>query len=368
MNFKLRQYIKKTSQQLVFPLVYYLNRRRPIDPKLVLLADNHHINTPEAFRGFEEKLVEDGYTVETFYSDEREVGKLKNYFNMIRFLSEMPRAKYVFLCDYYLPAASMRKRKETTIINIWHGSGAFKKFGFNATDDIVPGFTKNPLYNTRFLFVTGHAAVEPFKNATMLKNKVVAAGSMSAEKFLDKEYVTKCREEVFDRYPKAKGKRVVLLAPSFVGNAGEGREGFSVNVAYLQELLGDNYYVIKKSHPLVDGCAALSTRKVMCAADVFVTDYSSLWFDYLLLDKPIVFFASDYKNYENGRGFYLDYKSLPGEVLVDEDATDAKLASAIKSSEGKDLKVNDRKKYRDEYMDMVDGHTYDRIKKIMGSY
>ncbi len=50
-------------------------------------------------------------------------------------------------------------------------------------------------------------------------------------------------------------------------------------------------------------------------ADALVTDYSSVYFDYLLLDRPIVFYADDLAEYRTHRGFYFDYESVtPGPV------------------------------------------------------
>ncbi|WP_179344640.1 CDP-glycerol glycerophosphotransferase family protein [Winogradskyella ursingii] len=44
--------------------------------------------------------------------------------------------------------------------------------------------------------------------------------------------------------------------------------------------------------------------------DILVTDYSSVFFDFLMLDKPIVFMAHDFEEYSNKLGFYFDYKQL----------------------------------------------------------
>ena len=48
----------------------------------------------------------------------------------------------------------------------------------------------------------------------------------------------------------------------------------------------------------------------VCGADVLITDYSSVMFDYLLYKKPLVLFSPDLAEYEAKRGFYLDYRSM----------------------------------------------------------
>ena len=65
-------------------------------------------------------------------------------------------------------------------------------------------------------------------------------------------------------------------------------------------------------------------------ADVLVTDYSSLVFEYALYKKPWVIFAPDIESYSKGRSFYLDYKTDMPAPLVTEGE---KLAQAVLDSE-----------------------------------
>lgn len=56
---------------------------------------------------------------------------------------------------------------------------------------------------------------------------------------------------------------------------------------------------------------------MLAISDALITDYSSVYFDYLLLDKPIGFVIEDFESYESKRGFIfknpLDY--MPGEII-----------------------------------------------------
>ena len=63
------------------------------------------------------------------------------------------------------------------------------------------------------------------------------------------------------------------------------------------------------------------------AADVLVTDYSSVFFDFVLTDKPMVFLAPDLEAYrDDNRGFYLDYhETVPGPICL----TTAEVVEAI---------------------------------------
>ena len=53
-------------------------------------------------------------------------------------------------------------------------------------------------------------------------------------------------------------------------------------------------------------------------SDMLITDYSSVMFDYSLLNRPCLFFAYDLENYkDNLRGFYFDFiKEAPGPIVT----------------------------------------------------
>jgi CDP-glycerol glycerophosphotransferase len=61
-------------------------------------------------------------------------------------------------------------------------------------------------------------------------------------------------------------------------------------------------------------------QELYLASDVLVTDYSSVFFDYAALRRPMVFYAYDIERYRDDvRGFYLDYESLiPGPLVTTE--------------------------------------------------
>ncbi len=67
--------------------------------------------------------------------------------------------------------------------------------------------------------------------------------------------------------------------------------------------LPENAIVVRSE---VFNCNSISLYDILALFDVLVTDYSSIYFDYLLLNKPIVFTASDLKEYKSGRGLVFD--------------------------------------------------------------
>ncbi|WP_254536217.1 CDP-glycerol glycerophosphotransferase family protein [Halomarina litorea] len=102
--------------------------------------------------------------------------------------------------------------------------------------------------------------------------------------------------------------------------------------------------LLVKPHPFervssVDGLDHVSTLEgvddvypLLDAFDVLVTDYSSVFLDFLLLDRPVVFYAPDLETYRAERGFYYDYETfVPGPVAVDTDSLLARLTDAIEA-------------------------------------
>jgi CDP-glycerol glycerophosphotransferase (TagB/SpsB family) len=92
------------------------------------------------------------------------------------------------------------------------------------------------------------------------------------------------------------------------------------------------------SHPRIHWLpVSVDPYLVLPHADVLLTDYSSVFFDYLAVDRPIVFFAYDRESYTATRGFYFDYESVtPGEIVTDADAVPAALADALTAATGGD--------------------------------
>jgi CDP-glycerol glycerophosphotransferase (TagB/SpsB family) len=119
-------------------------------------------------------------------------------------------------------------------------------------------------------------------------------------------------------------------------------------VALNEELQAQNARVILKAHPLASSdfeldCsnislitdadlrgAGVSLYELLAGSDGLITDISSVWVDYLLLDRPIVIFFPDLDEYREHRGFNLEpYESwIPGELV----RTGSELAKALQEA------------------------------------
>src|SRR5699024_4212111 len=69
--------------------------------------------------------------------------------------------------------------------------------------------------------------------------------------------------------------------------------------------------------PVVIARQDLDTSDVLAVTDVLVTDYSSIFFDFLPAKRPIFHYCHDWKEYSEQRGLYFDIDALPGHVCKD---------------------------------------------------
>jgi CDP-ribitol ribitolphosphotransferase len=98
-------------------------------------------------------------------------------------------------------------------------------------------------------------------------------------------------------------------------------------------------------------------------ADVLITDYSSVLFDYLIYEKPVILFAPDLEEYESGRGFYIDYRSMPFPLVQTEEALRGAVAGCREAYEGYREALG---YWKETYTGACDGHASERILEMVG--
>ena len=363
MKRKIRQYIKMILQHFLLPLVYDLHRFGRTDKSLVVFADAHHANRPESMRLLYHALVKKGIRVKEYYYDSAKLSAFGQLKAAVQFMGLYAKAGTVVICDNFLPVSSARKKKHTKVIQLWHGPGAFKKFGYDTEDDIPSWYRGNVFKNYDLVTVSGRAAVKPFQSAMRQPDGVVKPVGISRMDVLKSEkYIEKCREEFFSLYPEAEGKKILVYAPTFRGNAGDPRtEGFR-EVKALKHTIGDDWFILICPHPHLyakldaDMIPKLPTERALAAADVFVTDYSSVFYDACVLEKKMLFFTPDLNEYMTGRGFYISMAELPGEVVVEEE----RLREAVlRAYENYDFHY--QRQFVHSYLGACDGHATERI-------
>lgn len=105
------------------------------------------------------------------------------------------------------------------------------------------------------------------------------------------------------------------------------------------------------------------TNHILPFADIMITDYSSIYHDYLLLDRPILFFPYDYEMFESVRGFGYDYyENLPGPAI---DSFNEFIDETIRIFSGDDPHANQRNELRNKVHEYKDSNSRKRVTDLI---
>ena len=168
----------------------------------------------------------------------------------------------------------------------------------------------------------------------------------------------------------APGQKAVIYAPTHREYTKE-----YVPLVDLDELvaaLPEHFVVLMRAHYFYGGDAASaagprvidvaahpSIEDLSIASDLLVTDYSSLMFDYAVLDRPIVIYAPDWETYRTERGTYFDLLAEPPGAVA---TTQAELTDVLRSGRAEDAdSAALRRTFRSRYCSLEDGRAAERV-------
>lgn len=245
----------------------------------------------------------------------------------------------------------VRRRRSGVYIQTWHGTPL--KRMLHDLDEVIgrdEGYVDRvdrAVGQWTSLLSPSPYATQAFRSAFHYGGDVVELGYPRNDVLCQQDTGTLV-EQVRQRLQLPEGKRVILYAPTFRDDS-RGRRGFSFELPFDLERfgqeLGDDTILLLRMHVLiaerleipehlahrvVDVSRYPEIQELFLVSDVLVTDYSSVFFDYALLRRPMVFHAHDLETYRDElRGFYLDYASeVPGPVTT----TDDELFDALRNS------------------------------------
>ena len=380
---KLRRIRKHYRYKVYFPKVYSSYCTEPVQENKVLFLEMRFTKLSNSFELIYKALEESGeYDLKCSYVQFNFIRGREFTQRVNEMLKELATAKYVFVDDASLILSSIPLRKETVAINLWHACGAFKKFG-RSTAELKFGSSaatldKYPNYgNLTHVTVSSPEVIWAYEEAMHLPKGIVKATGVSrTDQFYDKEFVESRKQKLYEIMPEAKDKKVILYAPTFRGHVATASSPDRIDFERFCRELGDEYVIVCKHHPFVknppiipeelqhfarDLTKYLSIEDLLCCADICISDYSSLVFEYSLFEKPMIFYAYDYDNYCDWRGFYYDYSEFtPGPVVQTED----ELLNSIKNIDTQfdKQKVID---FKEKFMGSCDGHATERIIALM---
>ena len=293
---------------------------------------------------------------------------------MISFVNYIATSKYVLLDDYYPQIYKYDIRDGVEVIQLWHATGAFKTFGFSRIGKKggPKVKSKNHRNYTKAIVSSENIRLHYAEAFGISEERIISTGVPRTDIFFDEEYKQNKINEIYTKYPQLKDKKVIMFAPTFRGNGQKSATyDFDVfEIEKLYEALKEDYIIISKLHPFIkkhmeipEGCEDfvidLSEEReindLLFITDILITDYSSVCFEYSLLNKPMIFFAYDLDDYIASRDFYYPYESfVPGPIAKTTD----EIVDIIKENR---FEVEKLEKFRNTFFDHFDGKSTQRV-------
>ncbi|MBS4200641.1 CDP-glycerol glycerophosphotransferase family protein [Bacillus sp. FJAT-49732] len=308
------------------------------------------------------------WSVKDFESLKNVISKYKDYPN-VKFVLRNSKAYTKFLATshylinnstfpfYFIP------KKEQIYINTWHGT-PLKKMGYD-----IPG---NPIqtHNVVRNFLSSDIILSPNSHTTNIfaksyKLEGIYQGTILEEGYPRNDLTLNTNRETFIDNLKSfgvkveAGKKNILYAPTWKGASTTKIDNnllqIIADINELEEKIGNKYNIFIKVHPFLYNNAVhhpelndrlipdfVDTNELLATIDLLITDYSSIFFDFLITNKPILFYTWDMDEYSEDRGLYLEKDELPGPLLVNTN----ELSDAIMDIE------NVQNQYREKYKNM----------------
>lgn len=266
------------------------------------------------------------------------------------FQKEMARAGYwIFnyrVSDHIFP------KPDQTYVECWHGT-PLKRLGYDlTTNGNVMNSNKEirqkyDLDTMKFKYIISPSPYcsEKFTSAWNLakfnkENAILEQGYPRNDALLNAtpDDIQRIKENLHILPEEIGGKKVILYAPTWRDNQHESGVGYSyelgVDFDRLRRELGNDYIILFRAHYLVASSFDFAAYEgfvynvssypdindLYLAADLLITDYSSVFFDYATLRKPMLFYMYDLKAYRDDiRGFYISLDELPAPIVETED-------------------------------------------------
>ncbi len=225
-----------------------------------------------------------------------------------------------------LPERYLPLRKNQNVINIWHGM-PYKMITDSSTFSKGSSFDVCSICLSHNEFYTKEVLQNTFKYFGEVLNCGIPRNDI-----LFQPQNKDVQEKVRSFCKLSADTKILLFAPTFRGDFKDTETNLDYELLHkaLCDKFGGEWAILFRAHPMLK----LNTNKVknvvnvsgypdmaelLFASDILITDYSSSMWDFSLAFKPVFLYTPDIKEYEGERGFYVDMKTLPFPMAVDND-------------------------------------------------
>lgn len=389
--------IRRSKQLLkMYQSVFYVvGRIVPPNEKLVMFESFHgkqFSDNPRAIYEYMKENLPDYSLVWSVdrrhmdYFKDRGVHHVRRF--SIHWLLHMTRARY-WVVNARLPLW-IPKPSHTIYVQTWHGT-PLKRLAADMDEVHMPG-TNTAKYKKNFVYEAGKwdYLVSPnaysttiFRRAFQFDRNIIESG------YPRNDYLFAGNDEANIRCLKRElgtdeQKKVILYAPTWRDNQfyGKGRYKFDIELDLnkLQAEFGETHVIVLRMHYLVaenidisafkgfvyDFSSHEDIRDLYLISDILITDYSSVFFDYANLQRPMIFFVYDIEDYrDNLRGFYFNFEEkAPGPLTR---TTEDIIEAITKIEEEGFIPSLEYSEFYNRFCYLEDGHASARVvKEIFG--
>ena len=387
--------------QAVKTEVYAFWRRRAVRPRMVLyesFAGNGMLCNPEAiFRALLDEPEFAGFIHIWVLASKRENPAVVREFarsRSVRFVRPGSFAYFRalaiagFLVNNATFPPEFGKRSGQKYLNTWHGT-PLKRMGYDIdasatrVSNVIRNFLSADFLLSTSPFMTEHLYEKAHLLGQIYRGRVIEEGYPRVDRqLLDATAVAACRARLMNGGVAIGDRQVILYAPTWKGTSFSLPEDDISELVARVELLDSlidttKYVVLLKTHQVVHrfvsnipGLARrlipneIPSNVILGITDVLVTDYSSIFFDFLATGRPIFFLVPDLADYAGYRGLYIAPAEWPGPVVD----TVEKLADAVNEFDRAGVDGRVAANYRAmqaKFVSRDDGHSTQRIVDIV---
>ena len=241
-----------------------------------------------------------------------------------RYLKEFATAK-IWVSNVRLPRY-IKKRKNQYYIQTWHGGLALKKIEKDAEQSLSKEYVRDAMYDSKrtdIMLTNSDYGVKLYRRAFWYNGPILCSGLPRNDDFIN------FKNKVKDKPYELKEYKILLYAPTF--RVDNNNKAYNIDLATLIKKLNETtnfkWKVIVKLHPnMVDSSFITFNNNILnyshipdinellLISDMLITDYSSVIFDYMLLNRPIILYAADIEEYKKDRDFSIKLEDTPFEI------------------------------------------------------
>lgn len=251
---------------------------------------------------------------------------------------------------------TFKKRNNQYYIQTWHSSLRLKQIEKDAEDTLPVHYIKMAKEDSKKLdlLISGcKFSTDIFKRAFWYDGEIFEHGTPRNDILVKSD--SNLNGMVKEKLKIDKDKKIILYAPTFRKN--NNLEIYNIDYSKIINKLKDKFgrewvflvklhpHLVSKSDELVYGKYVLDVTKyddiqeLLSIADVLISDYSSLMFDFALTKKPCFLYVPDLDEYiENDRGLYFAINELPFISVKNNDELASEIANFDSDKYDKDLK------------------------------